>query len=283
MTDAGWRWSRLMAGRAIVLALVLTGPVVAQTPSPLERARLMSASPDTPLFSFAHRGSLRATLGGELPVVGARGRDPMTLQVVPFIELHNRRGSDVLLPNEQWRGRLAVEMWRTESAGVLPWEVGLAVEHESDHDTARGDSDYRFLGLNDVAARGLVVVPLGSVALSVSGDLRLMVWSCNRLATPCADFEGATTLGAALGIVADLRATASGGWRPFLAVDLSGLVAQDSVAAERRVVGQAGIWTLSRRAMWQLVVMGLAGNEVGMRRTSVSGEAGVGVRFGWFP
>jgi hypothetical protein len=80
-------------------------------------------------------------------------------------------------------------------------------------------------------------------------------------------------------VVADLRATATRGWHPFIAVDLSGFVARGSVAAESRIVGQAGWWMATERGMWQLVALGLAGNDVGLGRTTRVGQAGLGVRF----
>ena len=277
------RRARWICGLLLLGAALGSRSVEAEVPTALERVHVLSASPETPRFALSYRGSLRASLGGELPVVGARGRSPYTLQVASLVELHNLPGSKVPLPNESWRGRLGIEAWRTRSTVAHPWEVGLAVEHESDHDTGRGSADPRFLGINDVALRGLVLFPLGLVALGVHADAKGLVRSCTRIATPCAGFEGTTTVGGALGLTADLRSGADRGWRPFLGVDLSGFVARGSVAAERRIAAEAGLWFATRGGLWQILALGWAGNDVGIRRTTTVGHAGVGVRYAFMP
>lgn len=231
------------------------------------------------MFGLAWRGALRGTLGADVPIVASRNSIVPSFVLVPFVELHNDRGSDSPLPNQSWRGRLALEAWWSgRSAGF-----GVGVEHESDHATSHAGAVRDFLELNDVALRALWTMPIGHAALTLGADARVYVFSCSRLGSGCEDFAGSMSFGATTSAVLDFGgARAAAGWHPFASVDASGITGAAQLVRERRIVAHVGAWSSTARAgTWALFVIGFAGNDVGIGRADSVAQIGVGAS--WTP
>jgi hypothetical protein len=250
-----------------------------------QRAPALDASPDRPAFGIEYRGALRATVGAEMPIWGHRANQEWAVLVLPLIELHNEPDPDSFVPNEYWRARIGLETWWT------PWRraadsfaVGLAVEHESDHSTARVDSTWGFTSLNDLALRTLTIITLGPADLALGAQLAVLFASCTRDPRECRSFAGATTLGAGASVVADFaRSVGLAGVGPFLACSASGVVEAGEVASEKRLAVHAGVALEGPHGgLWQLFGLLFVGNDVGIHRaTNLRKDLGVGLR--WSP
>jgi hypothetical protein len=270
---------------AVLFGVTLGGNTVgAAEPFAAEDLRRLSANPNRAVFGLEYRTAWRATLGAEMPLLGRPGRDEWALALAPLVELHNGPHPDSFVPNEYWRARIGAEIWwsplRTRSLVVL---LGLAVEHESDHSTARVDSTWGFTTLNDAALKQLFVVHPGALALGLGLEVDLFAWSCTRWPQHCTSYGGTTTAGGALDLVADFADVWSvAGWQPYLAVEASGLLGRGEVAPESRIVARAGAWQRNPSAgLFQLFLLGFVGNDLGILRTRRVQELGVG--FAWSP
>jgi hypothetical protein len=268
-----------------ILGLILAWTRVGMAePSAAERARRLGASPNRPSFGLEYRGAWRAALGAELPLGGRRSRDQWAVGLLPLVELHNEPHPDSFVPNEYWRARIGAEGWWSPRRGrSLSLELGLALEHESDHSTARYDSTWGFTTLNDLGLKELVVIDLGPLALGLGLELDLYAWSCTRRPQHCTSYEGTTTAGGAANLVADLgRSWSVASWQPFVAIDASGILGRGEMLPEERVVLHAGAWHSSQSSgLFQVYLLGFFGHEVGVHRNRSVRELGAG--FGWSP
>jgi hypothetical protein len=244
---------------------------------PAARTVVMSADPNAPDTSLVWRGSLRGTVSGNVPIVGAPFESPVSVNVLPLIEIHNDPGETSPLPSQNWRGRLSLyAAWTWHYATMLQ----AGIEHESDHYTARAEVADAFIELNDFFFTGSHIWATEDWALTLRASTQLFVWSCTEESTPCRDFQGATTIGGSLGAVWDFRGQDPHGVAPFLAVDAGGILANDETLGEGRIVLHAGLWTTgSRGDVWQLYGLGWVGNDVGITRPERLLQAGLGIRY----
>jgi hypothetical protein len=110
-----------------------------------------------------------------------------------------------------WSGRLSVQgAWTWGDEPDLPrFSLGGAIEHESDHATARTDAPDVSLQLNDVALLGAVQIPKPRLMIRLDMQAITYVISCTDINASCLDFAGSTSFGG----IADLMLDA-GGARP---------------------------------------------------------------------
>ena len=220
--------------------------VHAKTDEPEEalapQSHWLSASPDAPQLAFYWSGHLRARLSARIPFIGGLQEPGFSMALLPLVELQNQDGSDQALPNENWRGRLSVQgAWTWGDEPDLPrFSLGGAVEHESDHATARTDAPDVSLQLNDVALLGAVQIP----------KPRLMI----RL-----DMQAITYV--------------------FGSVHGAGIVPNGDMVRELRTSLNFGVWARSRLGMWQFYALGFFGHEVGIDRANTVRQDGVGARW----
>jgi hypothetical protein len=244
---------------------------------------LLSASPDAPTTGLAWRGALRGTLGLEVPVVQNAQEGGFNIHIAPLVELHNDRGSTQPLPNENWRGRLAIEAsWMSVSDPELArWiAFGAGVEHESDHATARLGAPLTSLQLNDFFARTFGGSRLGKATVTGSLKAQGLVISCTRLDALCEDFRGSASFGAAVdGMVSGGRWL--GDFRPFASLHGSWVAPHRSLIEEKRLVIHLGFWERAPTGLWQFFALGFLGNDVGIGRAEEDAQLGIGVR--WAP
>gem|GEM_PF-2011665 len=283
--------ARARRGAVLAVAALLASGLVCASPArggapaaALERVHHLDPSPESPRFGAEWRGAARARAGAALPLLGRRGAAPLSLRLPPLLELHNAPHPDSALPNESWRGRLGLEAWwRALAAPRRRHEVGLALEHESDHDSSRVDSLPWFLSLNDLALMSAHAVELGGVALGLRTSTRYYLLTCTRMGACDEPTDGQSSVGGALSLTADL--TDLVGWRrggPFAAVELAALAPRVHVHAEQRVVAHLGLLREGRQTgRFQLYALAIQGNDVGLRRYREVHQVGLGVR--WAP
>jgi hypothetical protein len=276
---------------AIACATISCAAVVvhAQTDEPEEaltpQSHELSASPDAPQMAFYWSGHLRARLSARIPFIGGLQEPGFSMALLPLIELQNQDGSDQALPNENWRGRLSIQgAWTWGDEPDLPrFSLGGAIEHESDHATARSDAPDVSLQLNDVVLLGAVQIPKPRLMIRLDMQAITYVISCTDLESACRDFSGSTSFGG----IADLMLDAGGArpvkgkWYMFGSVHGAGIVPNDDMVRELRTSLNFGVWTRSRLGMWQFYALGFFGNEVGIDRANTVTQGGVGVR--WVP
>jgi hypothetical protein len=263
--------------------------VHAQTDQPEEplapQSQWLSASPDAPQIAFFWAGHLRGRLSARIPFIGGLQEPGFSMALLPLIELQNQDGSDQALPNENWRGRLSLQgAWTWGDDPAAPrFSLGGAIEHESDHATARTDAPDVSLQLNDVALLGAVQIPKPRLMIRLDMQAVTYVISCTDINAACLDFAGSTSFGG----IADLMLDAGGArpvkgkWYVFGSVHGAGIVPNGDMIRELRTSLNFGVWSRSRLGMWQLYALGFFGNEVGIDRGNTVTQGGLGVR--WVP
>ena len=274
----GW----LLAG-----ALLGGAPTYGEAPAVI-LAEQLSASPDAPVFGFIWRRAPRATLSTALSIVGAAPDATAGLRFTPFVEIHNSANSTLLIPNENWRGRLSLEgwrRWRTEAQEENgPWlRAGVALDHESDHSSVRVNQPAlvsSFRTLNDLALR-FAGSTAAENAIVVTGQLdsRLLFLSCTQPGVDCLRYFNSFSYGGALELTTQLRLQK--GWRAFWSVSFSWILPNGNLVEERRLVSHLGLWQRLSGGTWQMFLLAYTGNEVGVLRDSSLQQLGVGVR--WAP
>ncbi len=245
----------------------------------------LSAGPDAPQIAFFWSGHLRARLSARIPFIGGLQEPGFSMALLPLIELQNQVGSDQALPNENWRGRLSLRgAWTWgEDPGAPRFSLGGAIEHESDHATARSDAPEVSLQLNDVAALGTVQIPKPRLMIRLDMQAVTYVISCTDVQAACRDFTGSTTFGGLADLMLDAGGAkpTKGKWYLFGSVHGAGIVPNGDMIRELRTSLNFGVWTRSRLGMWQFYALGFFGNDVGIDRGSTVTQGGVGVR--WVP
>ena len=158
------------------------------------------------------------------------------------------------------------------------------MEHESDHATVR--SSFRpytadFLTLNNVALRGAATFHFGALIIEAALSLQGYALTCTSLDTVCRSLQGPISAGALAEVVAIGPALVERfPLQPLLALSGSGILPNQEIVAERRVVLSAGlVLQTERQGDFQVVFTALAGNEVGFYRESSA--ASFGLAFRW--
>jgi hypothetical protein len=265
------------------------GSTRAQAESPaVMLTEQLSASPDAPVFGFIWRRAPRASLSTALPIVGAASDATIGLRFTPFVEIHNAANSTLLIPNENWRGRLSLELWRRwQSEGRdenSSWlRAGIAATHESDHSSVRENAPVlvsSFRTLNDLAFR-LSASSAAENAWVFSGevDSRVLFLSCTQPGVNCLKDFDSFSYGGALELTTQRRLTA--GWRAFWSLSLSWILPSGKLVEELRLVSHLGLWQRTGGGTWQAFLLAYAGNDVGIFRDSTFRQLGIGIR--WAP
>jgi len=264
---------------SFVALAILAHPAYAQ---PLEDSVAeLGADPNAAGLRFAWRGGTRGALGLTVPLARQDAGGAFSLTLDPLIELHEPRGSDQPLPSQFWRGRLALSGARGFGDASRRLRLSLALEHESDHETAHEYSRPGFLALNDIALGAGMLTRLAELEFASALALRLLVASCTTRQVRCADFEGSTALAGGAQLVVGWRRPLPLGLSPFVALAADAVISNDLVHNERRVLIRVGL----RRsvASGALTLYGLAwfGNDVGIERERRIDQLGAGI--GWTP
>lgn len=256
-------------------------------PSAVRVAESLSANPDTPEFGLIWRKGARVVLGGVIPVVGAAPEARYGLRLTPMVELHNHPSSDVVVvPNENWRGRLSSEVWRLwpilNEHGHDAWvRLALGFEHESDHASVRlNEPIYGFRQLNDVLVRAMLGTdPAGRWVATGELANRLYIFSCTRPEIDCLDHWD-TSYGGSADLVLQSPSRLFRTWRSYAAVSFSWIVPAGQVISEWRASAHLGLWSGGRAGMWQFFLLGYVGHDVGIGREKTVHQLGFGVRWG---
>jgi hypothetical protein len=282
--------SRLQAHAHAIRWLLLTGVMVAGFIRPLCSAqaqvsgddlRLSGAAfadPNTPAFGLAYRGSVRAQLGAALPLWVSPDQFGAIVMLNPFLELHEPEHSPQVLPSEYWRARVSL-------AGGLFWAgdqtlylIALALEHESDHETAHAYSQPGFLAQNALALPMLGNFQLGELLLRVAPILRLYVLSCTRDRSTCKNFAGDSAFGAQLDVALEAPGFALVELVPFVSASGFGILSHAAVRGESHLEAHLGLLHTSRFLLMQLYAIGYFGNDVGITRADRVVQFGIGTR-----
>jgi hypothetical protein len=244
----------------------------------------ISASPDAPTFGFIWRRAPRATLAAIIPILGSAPEATTGLRLTPFVEVYNTPGALLILPNENWRGRLSGELWRlwTGSNGAEgAWlRGGLAYEHESDHSSVRANAPrLAFRTLNDFNLRvSASTSSVNAFVVTAELDSRLYFLSCTEPDIDCLDNLRAVGYGGALELTSQRRF--GGDWHAFWSISMSWIVPSSGLVGELRLVSHLGVWR-RRPGTWQVFVLGYLGSEVGILRDTSLHQVGLGIR--WAP
>ncbi|HEX7478660.1 MAG TPA: hypothetical protein VF331_12695 [Polyangiales bacterium] len=244
----------------------------------LAAARALAADADAAVFGMAYRGSVRAQLGAFLPVIGDEATDGFNFGLAPLVELHEPLHSLQPLPSEYWRARLPVEASWGFGAAAARYRVGLALEHESDHESSHAYSKAGFLTLNDAALVLRTGLRLGALQLFTAARLRGYVVSCTRTRSTCENFRGDASAGAQLDLV--LLGPSLGRTRlsPFAAVTGFGLLAHAGIGGETHLELHAGVTIPTRWLEVQSFALLYVGNDVGLLRALTVTQLGAAVR-----
>lgn len=270
-----------------LVALCLIFPVrVGAEPRIATVVEQISASPDAPAFGFIWRKAPRAILSTTLPLVGAGDDATFGLRLTPFVEIYNNPGSLIILPNENWRGRLAAELWRLWAASDIsqaPWfRAGIAYEHESDHSSVRVDEPKlvsAFRTLNDLNLRLTAsTASAAKLVLTAELDSHLYAFSCTQPNVDCLSNLSAVSYGGAVEVVSQLRL--AGDWHAFWSTSLSWILPSGELVEELRLVSHLGVWT-RHAGNWQAFILGYLGSDVGIYRETSLRQIGLGIR--WAP
>jgi hypothetical protein len=257
--------------------------------TPLAQAQgedVLLAHPEAPTTSVGWRGHVRGQVSVRIPIVVAAAHRGFCLSIEPLVELHNDAGSDQPLPNESWRGRLAlVTHWerRDDDALARLRYVAFAVQHESDHQTARSGAGVDALQLNALALRAGTTLAPHDWGFHLRAEIDALVISCTRVASSCDSFRGSGSVGGSLDAALDLGAgvVKPTRWYFVTALHVGGVFRHDALVAERRAILQAGVWRATGYGRWQLLAFAWVGNDVGFGRARTVYQGGAAIR--WSP
>jgi len=272
-----------------VLLLVLALPFHrANAESPVVTVvEQISASPDAPVFGYLWRRAPRATLSATVPIIGAAPDASAGLRLTPFVEIYNNPGALLVLPNENWRGRLSAEVWRLwtlEGKGAEGgWIRGaFGYEHESDHSSHRVDEPSlhsAFRTTNDLNLRiSASTSSVNGFVVAAELDSRLFFFSCTQPETDCLDNLNGVSYGGELDVTSQLRL--GNDWHAFWSMSFSWIVPSGVVVSELRLVSHLGVWK-RHPGTWQVFIIGYLGSDVGVLRETSLQQVGLGVR--WAP
>jgi len=265
---------------AVVAVLSSFGGATAQ---PAQEARWpvarLSADPNAAEFGYEFRDSVRGRFGDSLELWGGRDLPGYGLAVVPFVELHEPQNSDQLLPSEYWRARIALEQSYGFFSAARRFRIGVAVAHESDHETAHSYSKAGFLTLNDVAIRSSFALRRNEWMVRFGLDAQWFFLSCtDERRSPCAGPTGNSSAGAQLHFSA--TGPEFGPFAPFVAVSGGFILPHRLVQEELRISGRIGVTaTLRGESLVSVFVLGFAGNDLGIVRSNTIETIGIGTSF----
>ena len=284
------RWAR--AAQLSIWWLVALGSpaVLAEAPqgdsasAPASAARFMparlNADPNEAAYGFELRSSVRGRFSDAFNFVGDDYAQGYRLMLLPLIELSEPRRSSNVLPSQYWRARISIEQGYGFSLDHLYAYVGLALTHESDHETSHPYAKPGFLALNDVDLRLSLAASYDNWAFNAGVDAFVFIVSCtepSRLL--CKNFRGDSSLGGQAQISAAytglraLRAT------PFASASASGILARGLVETEQRLSMRAGLYLDLQESTFAIFALGWFGSDVSILRNEALNAAGVGASF----
>jgi hypothetical protein len=280
------RCCRLTPSIALLIAALPSLGARAESPT-VTVVEQLSASPDAPVFGFVWRRAPRATLSATLPILGGAPDATAGFRLTPFVEIYNNPGEPLILPNQNWRGRLSAEVWRLwpangDGADGAWLRGGIAYEHESDHSSVRVDAPQlisAFRTLNDVNFRvSASTSSLKALLFTAELDSRIYLFSCTQPDVDCLDNLKAVTYGGSLELTSQLRM--ANDWHAFWSLSVSWIVPSSVVVRELRMISHLGFWK-RRAGTWQIFALGYIGSDVGVFRETSLKQLGLGVR--WAP
>jgi len=264
--------------RCVLLALpMLLVGVTADAEPPVVDLTAMTADPNAARFGMLFRGAMRAQLGAQLSLLKGENAEGFALGLSPLVELHEPSRSDQVLPSQYWRARVGLTSGYGWSSNEQTYRLMLALEHESDHETAHAYSTPGFLTQNMLALGFGGQGTLDAVRWSVSPTARLYLLSCTRARTQCSDFRGDTSVGAQLDVMLDAPTWELGSLVPFVSV--SGLVIanHERVRSERHLELHLGTWWASSALLFQAFTLAYLGNDPGITRGQQLTQVGLGL------
>ncbi len=282
--EPSWRY-RFTVLPALLIAWMSGFAANAESPE-VTVVEQISASPDAPAFGFLWRRAPRATFAATIPLIGAGPDATLGLRLTPFVELYNNPGAILILPNQNWRGRVSAEVWRLW-AGPRgpegPWlRGGLVYEHESDHSSHRVDEPpliSTFRTLNDLNLRvSASTSSANALRFTAELDSRLYIFSCTQPDINCLDNLKAVSYGGELDVTSQHRF--GNDWHAFWSLSLSWIIPSGELVKELRLVSHLGVWK-RRAGTWQFFILGYVGSDVGILRDMSFQQLGVGIR--WAP
>jgi hypothetical protein len=244
----------------------------------LRRSGAAFADPNAPAFGLSYRGSVRAQLGAALPLWVSPDRFGGFVLLSPFVELHEPEHSPQVLPSEYWRARAALAGGVFWAGDQSLYTLALALEHESDHETAHAYSQPGFLAQNALALPASSHVAWADVLLRVAPTLRVYVLSCTRDRSTCKNFAGDSSFGAQLDVALEAPGFALVELVPFVSASGFGVLSHAAVRGESHLEAHLGLLHTSRFLLMQLYAVGYFGNDVGITRANRVVQFGVGTR-----
>jgi hypothetical protein len=279
----GGHWSKLL----LLLTLFLPLRRAAAESPTVTVVEQLSASPDAPVFGYIWRRAPRATLSATIPLLGAAPDAPAGLRITPFVEIYNNPGAALILPNENWRGRLSAELWRLWTPGGKGAEGGwirgaFGYEHESDHSSHRVDEpplNSAFRTTNDLNLRiSASTSSVNKFVVAAELDSRLFFFSCTQPHVDCLDNLNGVSYGGTLDVTSQLHLGKN--WHAFWSMSFSWIVPSGVIVSEVRLVSHLGVWRRGA-GTWQIFVIGYLGSDVGILRETSLQQVGLGIR--WAP
>lgn len=264
--------------RRVWLAMpMLLVDVTAHAEPPVVEVTTVTADPDAARFGLTLRGAMRAQIGAHLSLLEDDDAEGFALWLSPLVELHEPSGSDQVLPSQYWRARVGFNSrygWRNKEQS---YRLLLALEHESDHETAHAYSTPGFLTQNTLALGFSGQGRLGAARWSVTPTLRLYLLSCTRARDQCSDFRGDTSVGAQLDLMLDAPAWEFGWFVPFVSVSGLLIAPHERVRSERHMELHLGAWCASSALFFQAFALAYLGNDVGITRGQRITQLGLGI------
>ena len=275
-----------MCFRPIYICFVLVIASASHAGTPQVHLRALLAHPETPVVSLNFRNTLRASVGITVPILLEEENAGWGFYMPTLVELHNGPGSDQGLPNENWRAFLALDAtYRAyfDNPRLRRIDVGIAVQHQSDHHTGRDNGGLGQLQLNDIRVRTELLMPVGeSAGFLLVGEVRAFGASCTR-EYQCGTFRGDFSFGGAVDLMFDLHAADPSfqGWSWYASIHGGGIVPNKLVIEERRMVLITGARHVGTLGQWQLFGTFWYGNAVGINRFETVLQGGGGFRWNY--
>ena len=272
--------------RLVLVTILLLSSGIARSATPQIHLRALLAHPETPVVSLNFRNTLRASVGVTIPVLLEDENQGWGFYVPALVELHNGPGSDQGLPNENWRAFLALDAtYRAyfDNPRLRRIDIGIAVQHQSDHHTGRDNGGLGQLQINDIRVRTELLMPVGANAgFLLAGEVRALGVSCTR-EYQCGTFLGDFSFGGALDLMFDLHADdpTFQGWSWYASIHGGGIVPNKLVIKEQRLIILTGARHVGPLGQWQLFATFWYGNAVGINRFETVLQGGGGFRWNY--
>lgn len=239
----------------------------------------MGADPNGASYGFEYRGSVLGRFSDSFDLYGAEDAQGYSISLMPLFELQEPRRSHNVLPSQYWRARLSLVQGYTWAFGGLRFRLAAMLTHESDHETAHAYSRPGFVALNDAGMRAQLKGVNGLVSWYVSGDAQLYFLSCTLPSRACENFHGDLSFGGQVQAGISMPELVLWRFAPFAAASFTGIVANQRVIAEHRLLARLGIFARFGDSLLSLFALGSLGNAEGVIRYRTLNVVGAGISF----